>query len=224
MSNRTQYLKQPADGTKIDAAGGLYVSAEVLARFGEGDAAVGRKELRALLAADKASPAHSGPVNDPPASVRIAGPRDEEEILKLLVLDLETHAAKIAPVDQEKVLEYIRCGTRQRGGFTCVIGRPIVAVMILVPTQWWWSQGWFWQEQVAFVHPDHRNSRYASDLLDYAKWVSTSFTRKTGTPWRLLAGIMANWRMHGKIAFYRRKVWQTGALFLYPPAPNGEHL
>lgn len=219
MTAVTKHITQAADNqTKVDDSGGMFISQEALARFGGGNAATGRKELRALLAAERESPAYSGPT-ERPQSVRIAGPADEADILALLKLDLAANAAHIAPIDDEKVLAHIQTGTRRRGGFVGVIGKPAIAVVILIPFQWWFSNGWYFQEIVNFVHPDHRKSNHASDLIDFSKWASDEQTRGFGYRVWLLCGVLGAWRVHAKVALYRRKVWQAGIACVYPAPP-----
>lgn len=199
----------------------MLVSVEALTKFGNGSDAQGRRDLRALLASERDSPTFSGPT-ERPKSVRMAAPKDEDAILALLIADLSENAAHIAPIDEEKVLETIRMGTRGRGGFTGVIddaeGKPI-AVVILIPYQWWWSQGWYFQEIVNFVDPEHRRSRHAEDLLDFSRWCSDHMSKLMGYRWWLLCGVLGAWRVAAKIALYRRKFQQAGAAFVYP-APS----
>lgn len=203
----------------------MVISADLLASFGDGDAERGRRELRMLLAnsKDKAR-AFSGTV-EKPTSVRIANPVDEDAILELLLLDLRANAEHIAPIDPEKVMEHIRAGTRRRGGITAVIDGPEkqpVAVCIIHPFQWWWSQGWYWFEIVLFVHPDHRKSRHMDDLLQFEKWCSQEQSRKMGNPFYLLCGVLGAWRIQSKIAAYRRRFQQAGAAFVFPAPPVRE--
>jgi hypothetical protein len=198
--------------------GSLVVTAQQLARFGDGDANQGRRELRLLLAADRQGPVFNGPATLP-ASIRIAGPRDEAALMALLALDLAENAAHIAPVDDAKVLANIQVGTRQRGGVAGVIDGPDgspVAVILLHPVQWWWSQGWYWFEVVNFVHPDHRRSRHVDDLLAFAKWFADTHSKRAGYLVYLLCGVLGAWRVRAKVALYRRKFVQAGAAFVYP--------
>jgi hypothetical protein len=210
--------QSPDNQTQVDEDGGLYVTHEALTRFGGGDARIGRKELRAMLAAEREGVLYSGPTENP-KTVRVAGPSDEADILELLKLDLADNAAHICPIDEEKVLSHIQVGTRRRGGFVGVIGKPAVAVVILIPRQWWWGNGWFFEELVNFVHPDHRKSNHASDLIDFAKWASDFQTRGYGYRVWLLCGVLGGWRVHSKIKLFRRKACQVGAFFLYPSPP-----
>lgn len=220
MNSISKFIKQPADNqTKTTDDGGIYVSGEALARLGGGDVHLGRKELRAFLSANRESQIFAGPT-EYPKNVRVAGPSDEQDVLELLLGDLAENATHICPVDKEKILGHIQVGTRRRGGFVGVIGKPAVAAVILVPYQWWWSNGWYFQEIVNYVHPDHRKgTKHASDLIDFAKWAVDEQTRGFGYPVRLLCGVLGAWRIHSKVALYRRKAWQAGCAFIYPAPP-----
>lgn len=220
LNPRRLILKPKNEGTVTQLDGSMLVTLEQLERFGNGNADRGRSELRLLLALERDGPVLSGPV-ERPQNVRIAGPQDEEALLKLLLIDLKENAEHIAPIDEEKVREQIRAGTRKRGGITaCIdVGGVPVAVMIFIPAQWWWSQGWYWFEVVNFVHPDHRRSRFASDLMDFAKYCTDDNTRKLGFPWYFVCGVLGAWRVRAKIALYRRKFLQAGAAFVYPAPP-----
>lgn len=197
----------------------LVVTEEQLRRFGGGDAAYGRRELRALLSKEPDGKDEQ-PVTDCPKSVRIAGPRDEEACVDLWLMDLRENAAHVAPIDPDKVLTNIQQGTRRRGtGIVGVIDGPEkapIALVVLHAMQWHWSQAWFWQEMCTFVHPDHRRSGHADDLLQFQKWWSDEGTKGFGYPVHVLNGVLGAWRVQGKIALYRRKFRQVGAVFCYP--------
>ena len=205
--------------------GSLVISAEQLARLdplGEGDVARGRRELRLMLETERDDVLHNGPT-EKPANVRMAGPDDEDAILELLLHDLKENAEHIAPIDNEKVLENIRAGTRQRGGITAVIDGPDrkpVAVVIMQPFQWWWSRGTYFFEIVAYVHPEHRHSRHIDDLLQFERWATDQMGTRMGYRFYLLCGVLGAWRIRAKIALYRRKFRQAGAAFVYPAPPT----
>lgn len=210
-----------AAGTSTSEDGSMLVSVEALARFGNGDPAQGRKDLRLLLAAERETPAWSGPTARP-QSVRMAVPADEEALLALLLTDLKANAAHIALVSEERVMHHIQAGTRRRGGVVGVIG-PVgapIACVIIVPIQWWWSNSWHLLEVASYVHEDHRRSRHVDDLLDFAKWVSDDMSKGFGYLTPLICGVMGAWRVRSKIALYGRKFWQVGAAFIYPAPPN----
>lgn len=220
----TAVHQSPRPGTTLESDGSLTVSVEYLTAFGGGDPAEGRKQLRLLLMnhmeRDRSSYS-TGPARSP-ESIRIATPRDEDALMDLVRIDLLANAAHIAPLDEERILAHIQTGTRRRGGQVGVIdgpdGKP-VAVSVLIPQQWWWSSGWFFQELVNFVHPAHRNSHHAEDLLDFTKWQSDRLSKLMGYRCWLLCGVLGAWRIQSKIALYRRKFMQAGAAFIYPAPP-----
>lgn len=213
------------------ADGSLLVPPEALARFGNGDAKAGRKELRLLIAAEEERKIADGPATKP-ENVRIAGQKDEAAILELLLLDLKENAEAVAPVDREMVVLQIRAATRRDPngapkGIVGVIddknGKP-VAVVLLVPIRWWWSKAWYFQDIVNYVHPDHRATKYFQDLFQFEKWASDEMTRLFGWRVYLLTGVMGYKRIRTKIMLYKRKFMQCGAAFLYPAPRDGEGL
>ena len=221
MINRTSVNASPRKGTATNLDGSMVVTAEQLARFGNGDAHAGRRELRLLLELEREGPVLSGPTRRPD-SVRIGIASDEQALLDLALMDLRENAAHIAPIDEEKVLRHIQSGTRRRGGVVGVIdgpdGKP-VALTILVPQQWHWSNGWFYQELMNFVHPDHRQSRHINDLLDFTKWWSDANTKQSGSICYVLCGVLGAWRVRAKVALYRRRFLQAGVACIYPAPP-----
>lgn len=213
--------QSPKGGVSVDD-GTLVVTKEQLEAFGYGDPARGRKELRAMLANCTDREVFAGPTRERPKSVRMATPDDEEDILNLLLLDLRENAEHIAPIDEKKVMENIRAGTRGRGGLTAVIddtgGKP-VAVVLMHPFTHWWSQAWYFFEVALYVHTDHRKSRHVDDLLQFERWAVDNMTAATGSRWLLICGVLGAWRVQAKIALYRRRFWQAGAAFVYPQPP-----
>jgi len=176
-----------------------------------------------FLAQERDAPRHAGPTPKP-ENVRIAGPADEPACCALLHLDIMENAADlIAPFDPERALELVQTGTRQRGGFVGVIDgadKKPIGLIILTPCQWWWSNGWFFQEIVLFVHPDHRASKHADSLMQFGKWASDHMSAVMGYRWWFLNSVLTSKREHAKIAWYRRKSWQVGGVFMYPPPPQ----
>lgn len=216
-------LQSPRGGTVMQD-GSYVVTAEQLARFGGGDAAVGRRELRLLLELDSDTNTADTKPTERPLSVRVAGPPDEPALLELWLQDLRANADHIATIDEAKVLENIRAGTRNRGnGHVVCIDGPDgspVAMLVLHALEWHWSRGRYWQEMCSYVHVDHRRSHHADDLMNYAKWAAENMSRQMGTRFYLLCGVLGAWRVRPKIALYRRKFHQqVGAAFIWPPAP-----
>lgn len=148
-----------------------------------------------------------------PTSVRVAIPRDERRILDILHLAHEENA--VAPISERKVIEAIQKGTRpsaERGyGIIGVIDGPnsIEGIIMMMMCQWWYSDAWHIEEYCNFVHPQHRNSPHAKDLINFGRWSSEQMSMP------LFMGILTSTRMAAKIRFYRRQLIQRGAMFVH---------
>lgn len=206
----------------MDETGGLYVTREQLERFGGGDAQKGRRELRLALNAEREGPVFNGPT-ERPMRVRIALPQDEPALLELYLQDIRENAAHIAPVDVDKCLANIQVGTRRRGGVVGVVdgpeGKP-VGMVILHPCQWHWSQGWYFFEVMLYVAKEHRKLTHTDDLMAFARWFVDANSAKIGHAMYLICGVLGGWRVRAKVALYRRKFKQAGAVFCYPAPPE----
>lgn len=204
--------------------GSMVVSPAELARLGGGDVHKGRRTLRSLLAAEVDHRVDHGPTTKP-VNVRIANEKDEEAIFALLMLDLKENAVAVAPIDEDRVREHIEIGTKRKGGIVGVIDGPDkkpVAVVLLVPLQWWWSRAWYIHDIVNYVHPDHRQSRHIHDLIQFERWASDEWSRNFGYRIFLLCGVLGYKRIREKIVMYKRKFLQAGAAFIYPAPRDGE--
>jgi hypothetical protein len=154
--------------------------------------------------------------------VRIAGPADESEVYRLMLL---AHAEiSIFPHSNERVVWYVRrflfghqlhpddTGPR---GVIGVIG-PVGALRALTMVglgQYWYTDSRHLEEYLVFVDPEHRkdSARYGPTLIEWLKERS----RSTGLP--LLTGILSNHRTEAKVRLYQRMLPQIGAYFFYNP-------
>lgn len=156
------------------------------------------------------------------ARVRIAGPRDEQEVIRLLLL---SHAENgIQPADNAKVIWYIRrflyshlippedTGVRGVFGVIGPVGALEAVIMIAVSGYWYTTERHL-EEFLVFVDPNYRNSsvRHGQLLIDFAK----DQARKTKL--KLLTGIMTNSRTDAKCRLYRRKLQKIGEYFCFCP-------
>ena len=73
---------------------------------------------------------------------------------------------------------------------------------------------------VNFVAPYHRLSHHADDLLKFQRWASDSMSKKMGSRFYLVCGVLGAWRVRAKIALYRRYFQQAGAAFVWPTPPQ----
>lgn len=141
------------------------------------------------------------------AGVRFATPPDEDALLALLTL---AHAENgLFTQDDSKVRAMIRRATEHQGGMIGVIdgASGLEGVIVMVLSQFWYSEDWHIEECVNFVHPDHRRSTHARRLLEFAKWIQVQL----GVP--LLAGILTLNRLEPKMRLYQRQLPQVGAVF-----------
>jgi len=206
------------DAESVLSEDGFTVSAEHLRRLGRGDIKAGVRQLRLILAAETERKPIRGPA-EKPATVRLGTEADETAILDLLLLDVVENAAHIAPASPEQILAQIQIGTRQKGGFVGVIdgedGAPI-AVCILHPCQWWWSDQIYLGDVVNYIHPDHRHSRHVDDLLEFEMWAADAMTAQYGHRVYLQCGVLGTKRLHAKLMLFWRRFTEVGRAYLYP--------
>ena len=204
--------------------GSLVLSKDDLAVMGNGNPRVGAQEIRRMIAIERDRKVSEGNT-ERPTSVRIADQADEAAILDLLMMDVRDNAAMVALPDADRILEQVRVGTERRGGIVGVIdgadGKP-VAVCVLVPIQWWWSQHFCFQELVLYVHPDHRKSNHFRDLVKFQRWWVEQMSKLYGYRVYLLCGVLGVHRVREKIMAYRRWFRLAGAAFVYPAPFAGD--
>jgi hypothetical protein len=206
--------------------GCIVLTREDLATLGDGDPARGAKELRAMIASERArSITEAAPASRPP-NVRIAAEADEAAVLDLMLMDCRENAESVAPIDAGRIMEQVAIGTRRAGGVVGVIDGPDrrpVALVVLVPMQWWWSKAFYYQEMCLYVHPDHRRSNHARDLQQFQQWWVDRMTANFGYRMRLLCGVLGLVNVRRKTWMYRRRFRQCGSVFIYPcPAIGGD--
>lgn len=161
-------------------------------------------------------------MTDKPTTVRIATIGDEDAIYDLLTgpggLYEENALFAMSPV---KVRQTIAAGCArykgklgERGGPQGIIGvieqdGKIVASIGAGFTTFWYTEAWMLSEFWNHVHPDHRTSNHANDLIDFGKWCS----EQLGIP--LHMGIISTHRVKGKVRLYQRKIRYMGGYFMH---------
>jgi hypothetical protein len=238
MSTHAAVKLKPVPGTKVMVAAGtpvqagepytlvdgsLVVPPEKLKRFGSGSVEDGRRELRMLIEAEHDREVRFGP-SAMPKNVRMASPADEQAIYELLMLDIAENATRIAQPNPDRIFFHIRLATRLQGGVCGVIDGPDkkpVALTLMVPMQWWWASEWFFHEVVSFVHPEHRKSRFAHDLIAFQRYIGDMQSERYGHRVYVMMGILGLKRVREKAIMIRRKMRQVGWAFLYP-CPYGD--
>lgn len=142
--------------------------------------------------------------------VRTAVPDDFPAIMELCrLLYLENGATK---VNWETVQNTIFKGINGEMATLGVIGPSshLEGMIYIRFASMWYSDELILEEIYNFVHPNHRRSKNARSLTEFAKQASD----KLGVP--LLIGIISNERTAAKIRLYERTFGKpSGAYFLY---------
>jgi GNAT superfamily N-acetyltransferase len=199
--------------------GSMVLTKEELAIFGDGDAARGGREIRLMIANERERAINEGECpRSKSATVRVAKPSDEKAIFDLLLLDIAENAAMVAPPSDECILETVKQALTPPNVAGVIDGPDgtIVGVAMLIAMRWWWSRSYYYQEIPLFVHPDHRKSTHARQLMNFNEWWVDEMTRSFGYRIHLLCGVLGTVRIRAKIAMYRRRYRQVGAVYLYP--------
>lgn len=226
MNSHSRNLAAVPDAPAIGVPmpdGALLITAEQLARLGNGDYKRGRRELRLLLESERDPPVFNGPT-EKPSTVRIAVPKDEKDILELMLEDLRENAEHIAPIHEDRIMEHIRSATEKRGAIIGLIdgprGKP-VAVCMLLPCQWWFSKAYFISEALNYVHPDHRKTKHIHDLIQFERWVGDQWSKNAGFRIWVLFSVLGGKRVREKVILYKRKLFESGRFFFYPSPTQG---
>lgn len=146
-----------------------------------------------------------------PTTVKCARSTDEEPLMSFLRL---MHAENgMAPIDEPKVRGILRRGiTRDQGLIGVIRGAERIEGSVgLFAGCWWYTadQNRHLEDLWCFVHPAHRRSAHAKELLAFSKWAA----QELGIP--LLMGVLSNERTAPKVRLYTRQLGQpTGALFV----------
>ena len=206
----------------------LLISPATLGELGAGDADKGRARLRLMIADARDRKPIVGPTPRP-ESVRLATAADEPAIEALLELDARENAVTVAPFSLPDVQDMIRAVTRDVGkGVIGLVddarGVPVAVVVILADKWWWssWDGGCFLVERVTFVHPEHRRSEHARDLVLFARWAADRMTEQMGRRVYLFHGITATSRTDSKVRLLNRLSNYVGSFFIYPWPANAE--
>lgn len=195
----------------------LVVPVAALAKLGNGCPIAGRKVLRAMIDLEIE---HEIPTatTEKPINVRRATEADEQSILELLRIDIAENAKMVNSYDEQRIVSFIRTATRDDWATIGVIdgSEGVVATIFIEPEQYFWTSDWNLAERITFVHPDHRNSTYAMDLLRFAKWMADGMTMRLGYTVYLTASIAASQDAYRKSALFGRFMHFMGGVFVYP--------
>lgn len=153
--------------------------------------------------------------------VRIAGPKDYEEIWRLFLQGhRENGQFSLAPEKVDWLLaralqpESIEASDTGPRGIIGVIGPvgALEAIVFVTIGALWYSDERLIGDNLVYVDPECRRSRHARALIFWMKQQS----QETGL--RLLTGVVSNTRTKAKVSLYNRMLPQIGGFFLYDPA------
>lgn len=143
--------------------------------------------------------------------VRLAAPADLQGLLDLMRVACKEDTQH--SMNEEKVLAMLMRYYNQQGAMIAVIGEvgePVAyCLSILDPV--WYSDEWQLLELSLFVHPEHRKTTYAKQLMQFMK------TASEGLKLDLTIGVFSNARTEAKIRLYQRQFPQVGAYFCFRP-------
>ena len=144
--------------------------------------------------------------------VRFGLPSDDERIFDLMRMAHEEQGEHAISAD--KVRWRIETATRRQGAAIGVVGGPqsdVYGYVLMVIDPVWYSDEYQLLELSNFVHPDHRRSTYAKQLISFAKACADDLGID------LVMGVFSNHRTEAKIRLYRRQLTPVGAFFVHHP-------
>src|SRR5215475_16185153 len=160
-------------------------------------------------------------MNNDLALVRIAGPADRDELVRLLVDGHEENG--MFPLDQARLdwwlsrllyPEFLAISDTDPRGVIGVIGTPehLEGLAFLVIGRLWYSAERHLEEFIVYVDILHRHSNHSKALIEWMKEQS----RLTGL--KLLTGIFSlQPRTEAKVRLYQRYLPKAGAFFCFNP-------
>lgn len=145
-----------------------------------------------------------------PGRVRIADPKDEEELMELC---RQLHKENgIFSLNEDKVRDTLHMAFDRKGAVLGVIGTPgkFEALICMLVSSFWYSSDPHFEELFCYTVPEYRKSENAKDLIGFAKWCSDQ------SNFPLLIGVMSNERTEGKVRLYQRQLSKPiGSFFFY---------
>ncbi len=153
-----------------------------------------------------------------PKNVRLAMPKDEDNIFRILSEGLFNENGTFG-LSEQKSRAFIRQATNGGGGIIGVIEEEgIIAGSIGMNLEtFWYSDDLFICEYWNYVHPSYRNhigadsrrSHYAKDLINFGKWCAETMKLV------LNIGIISTTRTEAKCRLYARNLQPVGQFFMH---------
>lgn len=145
-----------------------------------------------------------------PDRVRLAEPGDVGQVYDMLI-EMQEETCLLS-MSKGRILSTIDAIMVDGSGVIGVIGKPgkIEATIGLTMSSPWYSDQWTINDLWNLVHPCHRQSNNAKDLIGFAKWASA----RVRMP--LLMGVVSDEKTEGKVRLFQRQLGRPlGAVFLH---------
>jgi hypothetical protein len=142
--------------------------------------------------------------------VRKAKPDDRSTILDICDRNWsENGQFSLAPKKVEAMVDRAFTGG---GAIIGVVGRDRVeGIIMLLISQFWYTNDWCLEEIMNYVLPDYRRSTHAKDMIKFGIRCSDELSIP------LVIGVVSNERTKAKVELYRRQLGEPiGGYFLYP--------
>lgn len=144
-----------------------------------------------------------------PSDVRLAEPADRERLRDLMILlHGENGLFSVSPAKVDAMLDRFYKREGALIGIIGDVGEPVAAIYLGI-TQPIYSDDWVLIEEFNFVHPDHRRSTYARQLIAYSKRCSDEIRLP------LQIGILSNARTEAKMRLYDQVLQKAGGFWVY---------
>jgi hypothetical protein len=141
--------------------------------------------------------------------VRMAEPADRQPLWSLMtMLHGENGLFSISPSKVDQMLDRFYNREHALIGAIGEVGEPVGAIYLEI-TQPVYSDDWILCEQFNFVHPDHRRTTYARQLIAYAKKAADELKLP------LMVGILSNKRTEAKMRLYDQVLDRAGGYYIY---------
>lgn len=122
----------------------------------------------------------------------------------LKILKLIQNAVRSDKTAQEPVVGIIENEDGDIGAMTC-----------FQLETFWYTDEWHISELFNWVHPDHRASKHAQELMSFQRDFADKMSELTGHKIALITGVMSVKRLEAKMNLFARKYPQIGALYAY---------
>lgn len=141
--------------------------------------------------------------------VRMAEMADRQPLWELMtMLHGENGLFSISPAKVDQMLDRFYNRQQTLIGVIGDTGDPVAAIYLEI-TQPVYSDDWMLCEQFNFVHPEHRRTTYARQLISYAKKAADELHLP------LMVGILSNKRTEAKMRLYDQVLNRAGGYYVY---------